>query len=82
MHSATPDELRAIDEALAETTPEQIIAAAIEQYAKGDPVALASGDPVGPGCRGADGEADPDPGPSMIGGLRWSPQCRAFLRDV
>ncbi len=36
-----PDELRAIDEALAEPTPEQIITAAIERHAKGDPAALA-----------------------------------------
>jgi len=40
-YTATPDELRAIDDALAEPTPEQIIAGAIERHAKGDPAALA-----------------------------------------
>lgn len=43
-YPATPDELRAINEGLAETPddgPARIIAAAIERHAKGDPAALA-----------------------------------------
>ena len=39
-YQASPDELRLIDEALAEPTPQQIIAAAIERHAQGDPAAL------------------------------------------
>lgn len=49
-HSATPDELRAIDDAFAETgdqEPARIIAAAIERHAKGDPAALAQAILVG-----------------------------------